>query len=330
MSTPSTCPHVARAMAEWEKEALAKPYDTLEEMRAHFKGDVKTRSRLYLDEKNPLPGDSVAVAIEEPHEYLYKGHSRAGISVTGMLDPYFRGFDEDRIATRMLASAKHRHGVDNPKFESIYRYYGCTTVDAIKAKWTEARDLGTLLHDQLELWLNEYAASPELAAKFECDERVACDFAKIMRLMQDTAEWRWSEYEVFRTEPVVSDLDHLVAGRMDWLFRHKEDHTKFVVFDVKRSAKIETRAFRDQRAFGALSHLPDCKAEKYYLQQEAYRRLFEQSNPGCTVVSMHLLQVHPDLGDDAKVLDVPDRRKEIDAVFAGRLAQVKRLMQTPT
>ena len=78
------------------------------------------------------------VLNKDTHEYrLLSEPELTFTSVTTFVDSFFEGFDSLKIATNLV--------------QNHPRYAGCT-VESLIAKWDEARDHGTLVHDEIENW----------------------------------------------------------------------------------------------------------------------------------------------------------------------------------
>jgi len=85
----------------------------------------------------PITDNRISL-IKESHKYVLKGHPELEFSsVTTEVEKYFEPFDEVAIATN-LCSTHHN-------------YIGMDPGDLI-SKWHAARDHGSKVHDEIELF----------------------------------------------------------------------------------------------------------------------------------------------------------------------------------
>lgn len=117
----------------------------------------------------------------------------------------------------------------------------------------------------------------------------------------------------YRTELIMFDDDHQLAGSIDMLFKDTEG--RVLIYDWKRSKEFKYDN-RWQKGFGLLSHLDDCNIIHYSLQLNMYRRILE-THYGEKVAGMVLIRCHPNIETydkyDADIMD-----KEISAILARR------------
>ena len=80
------------------------------------------------------------IILKEPgHKYVLKTDPRIDFhSVTEVIGNYFQPFDKQAIAEKLVAR--------NIK-------YADTTVEALIAQWDAARDYGTKVHNEIELYI---------------------------------------------------------------------------------------------------------------------------------------------------------------------------------
>ena len=78
--------------------------------------------------------------IEPEHKYILKSEPDLSFtSVTSITSQYFAPFDKDVIAKRLV--------------ETNVKYIGMTAEELI-AQWDESRDFGTLVHNNIESYIN--------------------------------------------------------------------------------------------------------------------------------------------------------------------------------
>ena len=78
--------------------------------------------------------------IEPEHKYILKSEPDLNFtSVTSITSQYFAPFDKDVIAKRLV--------------ETNVKYIGMTAEELI-AQWDESRDFGTLVHNNIESYIN--------------------------------------------------------------------------------------------------------------------------------------------------------------------------------
>ena len=92
------------------------------------------------------------ITLEEPgHKYVLETDPSIEFqSVTELIGNYFEPFDKHAIAEKLVAT--------NPKYMD-------TTAEALIAKWDAARDHGTKVHSEIELYLNKSIVPDEPKAR---------------------------------------------------------------------------------------------------------------------------------------------------------------------
>jgi len=96
-------------------------------------------------------------------------------------------------------------------------------------------------------------------------------------------------FEPFRTEWLVFDEEHKVAGSIDMVYK-KSDGT-LAIYDWKRAEEIKTEN-KFQSGVGPVDHLPDTNYWHYSLQLNVYRYIL-QKHYGYTVSELALVVLHP-------------------------------------
>ena len=243
---------------------------------------------------NKHPRDDRIQFEEETHTYTIDGTRSGWTSCTGFLHNFFGQFDADAVITKMMASPKW--------YES--KYFGMTA-DAIKAQWAAkgkaSSEAGTRMHLDIEHFYN---ALP--AVWTETDTERAVDVESGVNAMTVADQWNaatgpeWdyfcdyqtrygSKFQPFRTEWLVFDEEHKVAGSIDMVYM-KPDGT-LTIYDWKRIEELKTEN-RFQSGLGPIEHLPDTNYWHYSLQLNVYRYIL-QKHYGYVVSELALVVLHP-------------------------------------
>ena len=98
-----------------------------------------------------------------------------------------------------------------------------------------------------------------------------------------------AKFEPFRTEWLVFDEEHKVAGSIDMVYK-KPDGT-LAIYDWKRAEEIKTEN-KFQSGLGPVDHLPDTNYWHYSLQLNVYRYIL-QKHYGYIVSDLALVVLHP-------------------------------------
>jgi hypothetical protein len=230
---------------------------------------------------------------EETHTYTIDGTRAGWTSCTGFLHHFFSEFNADAIIKKMMASRKW----------SESKYYGMTAA-AIKFQWSEkariASEAGTRMHLDIEHFYNA------LPARWTDVEARTVDVSDGLSVMCDTDNWtpntspEWDyfcefqrkhggAFEPFRTEWLVFDEEHKVAGSIDMVYK-KRDGT-LAIYDWKRTEELKIEnSF--QNGLGPVAHLPDTNYWHYSLQLNIYRYIL-QKHYGYIVSELALVILHP-------------------------------------
>ena len=228
---------------------------------------------------------------EESHTYTIDGSKVGWTSCTGFLHNFFGHFDADAVIAKMMASPKW--------FQS--QYFGMTAA-AIKKKWSDkgaaSSAAGTRMHLDIEHFYN---AMPYNLAT--CTYSMDDGFAGLEIdgwAPNPGPEWDYfCEYQrsyvkplgyiPFRTEWLVFDPEHKVAGSIDMIYM-KPDGT-LAIYDWKRIEELKTEN-RFQSGLGPVEHLPDTNYWHYSLQLNVYRYII-QKHYGYVVSELALVVLHP-------------------------------------
>ena len=184
--------------------------------------------------------------IEETHEYVLKTKPDLKFkSVTTLLDQLFEPFDEVKIATKLCKTS--------PKYMGM-------KPDQLIAVWHKARDHGSLVHKEIELYLDKKIQPSEPKAK--------CGLNWLDRYCQG------SDIEIF-TEAIVYSTELKIAGTVDILIYYKS-YDVYEIIDWKTTKAIKTESFKRKMGKHPItSDMMDCNFNHYALQLSMYRYLLE-------------------------------------------------------
>ena len=274
-----------------------------------------------LRQATPHPKDTRIFFEEQGHLYkvqfdtdLEQDHI---ISVSGFIGCYFSHFDADAVIHKMM---------QRPNFNRTV--YGGMTSDEIKRHWQEnaesASSCGTAFHAIVEAVCNGFTLS----------DPDHLNDAAIKQWMQWKTKFDADGFVPFRTElRMFSDARTRLVGTAD-LIAIKKNHPPphetdgvltLHIFDWKNSKEIKREPFNDQHGTGILSHLKDTNFEHYALQQTTYKWLLEtyyadwtwkgQVYTKCIVDTIRLVVCHENHGENAIIVDIPDRSTEVAAMI---------------
>ena len=195
---------------------------------------------------NDLFNDNI-ILLEPEHKYQLKSDLDFEFkSVTELASIYFEPFNEVAIASKLVA--EHR------------RYAGMEVQELI-SKWHNARDYGTKVHEQIELYLNNDSI-PDTA-----EASVAIDWLKKYQMKSDIK---------IHTEVRVYSKELKLAGSID-ILAYDKNTDMYEILDWKTSKSIEQTSFNGKMGRHPItSHLMDCNYIHYSMQLSFYRYLLEE------------------------------------------------------
>lgn len=257
----------------------------------------------FLSTKNPHHRDNLIVFDEGPHIYTVKGNSNY-TSVTTWNHSHFKHFDADAIINKMMASKKWPQN----------KYFNKTPTE-IKAIWEANRDeaakAGTKMHYDIECYYNNIPV-----------DNSSIEFGYFMNFVRDNPD-----LIPYRTEWMVWDEELRLAGSIDMVFQNKLDKSgSLMIYDWKRSREIvRNKQFEEYAITDCISYLPDTNFWHYSLQLNTYKAILEK-NYGKNVSALKLVCLHPsNKNNNYMVIDVPDLKEEIDALFNLRREQLNKI-----
>lgn len=269
---------------------------------------------------NKHPRDDRIQFEEETHTYTIDGVRSGWTSCTGFLHNFFGHFDADAVIAKMMSSPKW--------YES--KYYG-KTAEEIKKQWADkgaaSSNAGTRMHLDIEHFYNAMPAG-DAHEPFTFDDGIR-GLAIDEWVPNPSAEWDYfcdyqhrigSRFQPFRTEWLVFDEEHKVAGSIDMVYK-KSDGT-LAIYDWKRIEDLKTEN-RFQSGLGPVDHLPDTNYWHYTLQLNVYRYII-QKHYGFVVSELALVVLHP----NNKTYRVA-RLNFMDDEVVGMMASRKRALELP-
>lgn len=248
-----------------------------------------------LSVKNKHERDENIEFDEPTHTYTICGDSDY-TSVTTWIHRFFPHFDPDRIIGKMRSGKNW--GPDN-------KYYGMTTAE-IKREWKEAgkeaRELGTLMHLNIENYYNGLPYTPGFTEtrEYELFQAYLADH---------------KNYVPYRTEWTVYTKKHRLAGSIDMVYIDPKQPGKFILADWKRSKEIKFEN-RWETGLGPLSDIDNCNYWHYTLQLNVYRMILEKYY-GLEISEMFLVVLHPNF-DTYKKYDVQRVSKPIMKMLSAK------------
>lgn len=222
---------------------------------------------------NKHPRDDNIKFEEEGHQYTIvdNGINITPTSVTTLIHNYFSIFDPDSVIDKMMKSRNW----------SKSKYFG-KTKEEIKDEWKksgeEASSLGTLMHKDIENYLNGLPVNNPDTKEFKMFLKFYLDLLKI-----------YPTLKIYRTEWLVYDEDIKLAGSIDCVL--SDDKGNLVLLDWKRSKEIKmSNSFSKGKC--PFENLDDCNYEHYSLQLNFYRHILETKYKK-NVLDMMIIVLHP-------------------------------------
>tara|TARA_B000000460_G_scaffold14322_1_gene9911 strand:- start:261 stop:971 length:711 start_codon:yes stop_codon:yes gene_type:complete len=225
------------------------------------------------------------VLNKDTHEYrLLSEPELTFTSVTTFVDSFFEGFDSLKIATNLV--------------QNHPRYAGCT-VESLIAKWDEARDHGTLVHDEIENWIKNDVEPQSI---------------KAIQGKNWLQNYQMKSDIDVSSELIVYSTELKIAGTFDILA--KDNNTgQYELIDWKTTKKIDTVSYGYRMGTdNATKDVMDCNFYHYALQLSLYRFLLEEYYG--VMIHNQLIAHVQDEGVNAIV--APYMKDEIVAMLAAR------------
>lgn len=241
---------------------------------ANFVWQDKARYEDSLSSVNATPRDARCVFVESTHAY-YVDNKKVPWSGTTFSHYCEKHFDADLILSRTRPGWARKKGLVKEDGTEM-------DCEEIKAVWerngTSQSRRGTLLHWQIECYLNGYSIGQPQSPEF----RMMLQFERFFMDALGLTPWR-----------VEMNLFHCglrLAGQADLIC--KDHGGDLVILDWKRSREIKEDGFNGEMQRPPLSHLPNTNRHCYNLQLNAYRHIIE-TEYGHVVSGMYLVVLHP-------------------------------------
>ncbi len=233
----------------------------------------------YYAKKNHHPRDDFIVCVDKPHLYYLNGDCQNVISCTSFTHAFFPKFDDVKVATDMFESKSFKMTSHRPS----HKYHGCKSPQDILDRWTYWAYLGTLLHSNIENFIN---GDPN-----EVHPENVIPFQQFELFWNDTQFCKW---EPFRTEWAIFDDEIRLSGKVD--FVGIKPNGKLVIIDWKRVLDINDSSFSSfkgnpEHGLYVCNDIQNCKFITYSLQTNIYKYIIEK-NYNLKVESMFLVQMH--------------------------------------
>ena len=281
----------------------------------------------YLKQKNPTIFFDDKIVLhdfyEDPetkelkeHVYIVDGKDTNYTSSTTFIHNFFPEFPQTMIISNILKSKN-----PNPKYKG-------KTFDEIKKMWEdngkEARDLGTIMHNQIEkfynipsLWENQ----DDLNLFYNKEEINTTEFNYFLIFHNEVV--LKNEWIPFRTECRIFDRIFRISGSIDMLYKspkYTENNKELILIDWKRSKEIK-KENKYKKGFFPINDLPDCNFIHYSLQLNLYKEILER-NTDYKIIFMALAVFHPNQSKPV-LKQVDDMKSYIDKMISHKLLNQK-------
>ena len=138
--------------------------------------------------------------IEPEHKYILKSEPDLNFtSVTSITSQYFAPFDKDVIAKRLV--------------ETNVKYIGMTAEELI-AQWDESRDFGTLVHNNIESYINNQTYK---------------DISEVRHAIKWMKKFKNLSEFIFYPEVIIYSKELGIAGSIDVLARDTKNDTHIII-----------------------------------------------------------------------------------------------------
>lgn len=250
-----------------------------------------------LARNNPHVFDSRIKMKSDQHIYVLDS-KKSLISCTTFLGTFFKKFNTEEAIANILTSEKY----SSPD----YKYYNKTSVE-IKKEWGQASVLGTKLHHDIEMFLNNEKVSND-----------SKEFGFFKKFLDDNPT-----VKPYRTEWMIFSELLQIGGAIDAVFLDEEDGS-FIIFDWKRSP-VSYSNF--DNCYPPLEHLKDNTFTKYSLQLNLYKGILENFY-NVKIKDLFIIELHPD-NDSYKKIKAENYDDEIKQLFGYRAKTLKNLTRNP-
>lgn len=251
--------------------------------------------------------DDIVEFNEKEHLYQRNGHI-FNTSVTSFVHEHFPKFVEEEVINNILNSRK----MTDPSYE----YFGMDR-NAIKEYWNLNRDLGTIMHAQIENFYNSLKEG-----KLNLPTEITQEFMYFLNFARD-----YPYINPFRTEFRLYSYELDLAGSIDLLVRN-DDGTYFI-FDWKRAKNIDTSTnitpYTKYGVLPGISHIISTNYNHYCFQLNVYRYIL-QNYYGVTVTGMALAVFHPNnKSKNYEIHNVPFMDSEMSYIMELRKEKIRKM-----
>ena len=144
--------------------------------------------------------------------------------------------------------------------ETNVKYIGMTAEELI-AQWDESRDFGTLVHNNIESYINNQTYK---------------DISEVRHAIKWMKKFKNLSEFIFYPEVIIYSTELGIAGSIDVLAKDTKNDTHIII-DWKTSKTINKSSFGGRMGIHPItSHLMDCKYVHYSMQLSLYRYLIEE------------------------------------------------------
>ena len=255
---------------------------------------------MILSQKNPHANDSKIKFQNEGHRYWINDNSENIISSTTFIKQFFEEFDSDAVIKNILNSFDYK---ENPE----YKYFNMKAKE-IKDLWElngkTARDLGTLLHEDIEKYYNNLEVNNDTV-----------EYEYFINFINDN-----KDLKIYRTEWYIFSEIHRITGSIDAVFENSDGTLS--IYDWKRSKEISFKSFNNEKGKCPLDTVINVNYYHYSLQLNLYKTILEKYY-GKKIKDMFLIILHPNNLNYEKI-KVLNMDKEIELILEFRLNEFKK------
>lgn len=191
--------------------------------------------------------DKDITLIESEHRYeLHNDPNFEFTSCTTFVKYFFSTFDKIGVANKLTST--------HPKYKHL-------TPQKLVGQWDEIAEEGTLIHAEVEDFINDGSTPNHQKSK------IAVDWIKEYLLKTE-------RFDLF-SEVIVYSKELSLAGTIDLLIYDKLNDV-YKILDWKTNKRIDTRSFNNKMGHHrATSNLMDCNYYHYSVQLSLYRYILE-------------------------------------------------------
>ena len=185
---------------------------------------------------------------EETHTYKLIDSDIEFTSVTEFINTFFEPFDEQKIATNLSGKGRYQN----------------MSVNDILMDWESRRDRGTLVHKELETFINNLDSDTELS-QLDLKSKQGISFLK---------EKCIGEQNILFSEVKIISKELQLAGTIDLMLYNKKKNRIYLI-DWKTNTKIKKTGY-NKGLVPPVNLMEDCSFNRYTLQLSIYRYMLEK------------------------------------------------------